>query len=253
MPNLQAHYPRLVPLPRSALLTLWLNAVLDGNVGPDDFARAVRDADPHHLVLDWPEASSTLGLEQLPGAVRLLGGTRAALALPVPGDPLGLAGPAGFNTAAVDLAEAVVVVGPRPVGLLPELDARTVVWTATPAEAPVVLDPYEEGRLLRQVLLAATAELVRLDVASWQPEIPDLLLNLQHREPLAVPPGTPLRAIETLERAELCLEIVALARDDDGGAVSSFEVSARSRCLNDLDVAARRALVAVCSASLMAS
>lgn len=242
-----------MPLPRSALLTLWLNAVLDGKVGPDDFAQAVRGEDPQHLVLDWPDAPEPLGLEHLPGAVRRFGGTRAALALPVPGDLLGLAGPAGFNAAAVDLGEAAVIVGERPVGLLPEIDARTVVWTSAQAASPLLLDPFEEGRLLRQVLLAATAELVRLDVASWQPEIPDLLLNLQHREALPVPPQTSPPAVETLERADLCLEIVELARNDNGGAVSSFEVAARNRCLSDLDVAARRALVAVCSASLLAS
>lgn len=253
MPNLQAHYPALVPLPRSALLTLWLNAVLDGTVGPDDFAQAVRGEDPQHLVLGWPDTPAPLRLDELPGAVRRIGGTRAALALPVPGDLLGLAGPGAFNAAAIEISEAVVIVGGHPVGLLPELDARTVVWTALPAESPLVLDPFEEGRLLRQVLLAATAELVRLDVASWQPEIPDLLLNLHHREALPVPPGTSARSIETLDRADLCLEIVELARADNGGAVSSFEVAARNRCLSDLDVAARRALVAVCSASLIAS
>ena len=240
-------------LPRSALLSLWLNAALDGAVGPDDFASAVRDEDPQHLVLGWPGSPEPHRLEDLPAAVRRSGGTRASLALPVPGDPLGLAGPASFNAAAVDLGEAVVVVGPVPVGLLPETDARTVLWTARPVENPAVLDAFEEGRLLRQVLLTVTAELVRLDVAGWQPEIPDLLLNLAHREPLPLPPGTPARSVETLERADLCLEIVALARIDDGGAVSSAEAAARTRCLNDLDVAARRALVASCSASLVAS
>ena len=234
-------------------MTLWFNAVLDGTVGPDDFAQAVRGEDPQHLVLGWPDTPEPLRLDELPGAVRRIGGTRAALALPVPGDLLGLAGPAEFNASAVDLSEAVVLVGARSVGLLPEVDARTVIWTATAAEAPLVLDPFEDGRLLRQVLITATAALVRLEVADWRPEIPDLLLNLHHRDAVPVPAGTAPRAIETLERADLCLEIVELARADDGGAVSSFEVDARNRCLSDLDVAARRALVAVCSASLIAS
>ncbi|MCX6396107.1 MAG: hypothetical protein NTV23_06440 [Propionibacteriales bacterium] len=241
-----------MPLPRSALLTLWLNAVLDGRVGPDDFAAAVRDQDPQHLVLDWPESSGPLQLEQLPAQVRRIDGVRAALALPVPGDPLGLAGPADFNAAAVELGEAVVLVGPRPLGLLPGLDARTVIWETRAAQAPVEPDPYEASRQLRQVLLHATAELVRLDVASWQPEIPDLLLNLEHRPALPLPAQTPPRAVEALERADLCLEIVDLARAEDGGAVTSFEIAARSRCLDDLDVAARRAVVAFCSASLIA-
>lgn len=242
-----------MPLPRSALLTLWLNAVLDGTVGPDDFAHAVRGEDPQHLVLGWPGSPEPMPLELLPGAVRRIGGSRGAVALPAPGSPIGLAGPADFNAAALDVGEAVVILGPTPVGLLPAVDARTVLWNVHAAQRPTDLDPYDEGRTLRQVLLDATAELVRLDVASWQPEIPDLLLNLDHRAPLKLPPRTPPRAIEALERADLCREIVALASEDDGGAVTSFEVTARSQRLHDLDVAARRALVAFCSASLIAS
>ena len=243
-----------MPLPRSAELAVWLNAALEGTVGPDDFAVAVRGEDPQHLVLGWPDAPTTFGLDELPAAARRLGTPRAFLALPVPGDPLGLAGPPDFNATAVDLEEGVVIGGETgSVGLLPVVDARTVVWTAQVARAPKVLDPFEEGRLLRQVLLAATAELVRLDVASWQPEIPDLLLNLQHRPALALPPGTSAVAVEALERADLCREIVALARIDDGGAISSHEAAARTRCLTDLDVAARRTMAAFCSASLRAS
>lgn len=240
-------------LPRSASLALWLNAALDGRVGPDELADAVRDEDPRHLVVDWPDRPEPFGLEALPAAARALGVRRVTLALPVPGDLTGLGGPAGFNQAAVDLGEAVVVDADTPVGLLPELDARTVVWHASPADPAPVLDPFEEGRLLRQVLLTATAELVRLDVAGWQPEIPDLLLNLDKRPALPLPPGTPPAALDALERAELCREIVGLARLDDGGAITAAEAGARARCLTDLDVAARRTLVAFCSASLSAS
>jgi hypothetical protein len=138
-------------------------------------------------------------------------------------------------------------------GLVPVLDARTVLWQAGPAESALALDPSEEGRLLRQVLVTATAELARLDVASWQPEIPDLLLNVRQRPPLPLPPGVPPRAAEDLERAVLCLDIVDLALDDDGGAASAYEIAERRRCLTDLDRAARRVTVAVCSDSLTAS
>ncbi|RNL65805.1 hypothetical protein EFK50_01810 [Nocardioides marmoriginsengisoli] len=236
-------------LPRSALLSLWLNACLDGTVGVDDFAVEVRAEDPQHLVLGWPGTDGPVRLEQLPSLVTGLG-TSARLALPTAGDPLGLGGPPPFNAEAVEAGEAVLI-GSQ--GLIPVLDARTVLWRSTPATPAPLLDPAEEGRQLRQVLLHATNELVRLDVASWSPEIPDLLMNLRHRPGLAVPGRTPPQAIETLERATLCLEIVELARTDDGGAISAHEVGARARCLTDLDVAARRAIVAVCSASLLAS
>jgi hypothetical protein len=228
-----------------------LNAVLRGTAGPDDFAHAVRGDDPQHLVVDWPTAAP-LSLEQLPSTVLRASGTAARLALPVAGDLLGLRGPADFNIAALEAGEAVVLAGTG-IGLVPELDARTVLWRARPAEPAPVLDHGDEGRLLRQALVSTTAELARLDVASWQPEIPDLLMNVRHRPDLALPPGTGPRACEDLERAVLCLEIVGLALRDEGGAASSYEIAERRRCLTDLDRAARRVTVAVCSDSLTAS
>lgn len=239
-------------LPRSALLAVWLNACLRGTVGPDDFAEAVRDGDPQHLVLDWPEDGRVVPLEQLPATVRGASGTTATVALPVAGDLLGLRGPAAFNAAVLDAGEGVVL-GGTGLGLVPSLDARTVLWQAAPAERVPFLDGAEEGRQLRQALVTATAELTRLDVASWQPEIPDLLLNVRHRPPLGVPRDLGPRAVEDLERAVLCLDIVDLALRDEGGAATAYEMAERRRCLTDLDRAARRVVVAVCSDSLVAS
>jgi len=240
-----------VPLPRSAQLVVWLNAALRGSVGPDDFADAVRGEDPQHLVADWPPGS-TFPLLDLPATARAAACTSARLALPVAGDLLGLRGPAPFNTLALDVGEAVVLDGAG-LGLVPTLDARTVVWQSGPAEPAPPLDRAEEGRMLRQILVTTTADLARLDVASWQPEIPDLLMNLRDRPDLALPPGIGPSAAEDLERATLCLEIVDLALRDDGGAASAYEMAARQRCLTDLDRAARRVVVAVCSDSLTAS
>jgi len=233
-------------------LALWLNACLRGSVGPDDFAQAVRATDPQHLIVDWPGRDEPLPLDQLPAVVLRSSGTTAALALPVAGDLVGLRGPAEFNARAVDAEEAVVLVGTG-CGLVPTLDARTVLWQATPAEPVPPLDRYEEGRQLRQALVRTTTELTRLDVASWQPEIPDLLLNVARRPPLPAPPGLDPRALDDLERAVLCLEIVELALRDDGGAVSAYESDVRRRCLTDLDRFARRTAVAVCSDSLGAT
>lgn len=230
---------------------MWLNACLRGSVGPDDFADAVRGDDPQHLVVDWPDADA-LPLVELPGAVLRASGTAARAAFPVPGDLLGVHGPAAFNAGAVEAGEAVLLEGTG-LGLAPSLDARTVLWRTAPADPAPVLDRGEESRRLRAALVSSTAELVRLDVASWRPEIPDLLLDVRHRHGLSLPPDLGPRAVEDLERAVLCLEIVDLALDDEGGAVSSYEVGERRRCLTDLDRAARRVVVAVCSDSLTAS
>lgn len=233
------------------MLTLWIGACLRGSVGPGAAAAAIREEDPRHLVVGWPGHPEPLDLADLPAAISSLREPSLRLSLPVPGDPVGLAGPTSFNTAAIDAGEAVLVVGlGSAYGLVPGEDARTVLWHCHPAEVPPELDPAEASRTLRQVLLAATAELVRLDVASWQPEIPDLILDLAKRAALPLPPGTSKAAVETLERAVLCTDIVELARNDHGGGLSSHEIVARAGCLMDLDAAARRAIVAVCSASL---
>ena len=232
-------------LPRSALLASWLPACLRGEASPDEFADVVTGDDPRHLVV---LEGGPVPLLELPA--RLRGGAAAVqLALPAPGDPAGLAGPPSFNTAALAAGEAVLLPGTG-LGLVPRLDARTVLWKALPADPAAPLDPGEASATLRQVLLAVTARLVELDVASWQPEIPDLLLNLRHRDDLPLPPALAPRRVETVERAALCLEIVRLARADEGGAVSSYEMDRRRDALADLDRAARRALVAACSDSL---
>jgi hypothetical protein len=166
------------------------------------------------------------------------------LALPVPGDLLGLGGPSALNIAALEAGEAVVS---GPVALVPELDARTVVWRAYDAGPATYVDERETALELRTTLTEVTRNLVELDVVSWQPEIPDLLMNLRQRPRLPLPPGLDPRRVETVDRAVLCLEIVALARTDDGGAVSSYEASRRREALGDLDRAARRALVGACS------
>ena len=227
-------------LPVSAVLATWLDAVHAGLAGPDDLSDAVRGDDPRHLVTGLPERA-VLELHELPAA---LAGP-ISLALPAPGDLVGLGGPASFNVAATDAGEAVVA---GHVGLVPEVDARTVVWRAHPADRVPWVDERETAAELKVALSDVTRRLVDLDVAAWQPEIPDLLLGLRHRAPLPLPPGYDARRVETTERAVLCLDIVELARVGDGGAVSSYEMDRRRVALDDLDRAARRALVGACSA-----
>jgi hypothetical protein len=227
-------------LPVSALLATWLDAVRAGLAGPDELADAVRGDDPHHLVTGLPERG-VLELHELPAA---LAGP-ISLALPAPGDLVGLGGPAAFNIAATDAGEAVVA---GHVGLVPEVDARTVVWRAHHANRVPWVDERETAAGLKVVLADVTRRLVDLDVAAWQPDIPDLLLNLRHRAPLPLPPGYDARRVETTERAVLCLDIVELAREGHGGAVSAYEIDRRRVALDDLDRASRRALVGACSA-----
>ncbi|MET0839664.1 MAG: hypothetical protein ABWY19_12830 [Marmoricola sp.] len=230
-------------MPLAAVLATWLDATRAGDVGPDDLAATVRGDAPRHLVSGLDTRGRTgdvLELVELPTA---LDGP-VSLALPVPGDPVGLGGPAEFNLAAIDAGQAVVV---GDVGLVPLEDARTVVWHAFPAGPVPWVDERETAIELRTTLVEVTRRLVDLDVASWQPDIPDLLMNLRHRPRLPLPPGYDARRVETIDRAVLCLDILALARTSEGGAVSAYEMDRRRDALGDLDRAARRALVGACS------
>ena len=237
--RVDAYAPGMGSLPVAAVLATWLDAFRAGDVGPDDLAHAVRGDDPRHLVSGLGNGDA-LELHELP---RRLDG-RVSLALPSPGDPVGLGGPSAFNLAAIEAGQAVVA---GAVGLVPHSDARTVVWSAFPADRVPWVDERETAIELRTTLTEVTSRLVALDVASWQPDIPDLLMNLRHRRPLPLPPGYDARRVETVERAVLCLEIVELARAGEGGAVSSYEMEQRRGALGDLDRAARRALVGACS------
>jgi hypothetical protein len=230
--------------PASAVLTCWLNARMAKQVSSEEVEDAVRGDDAAHLVTGLtPEG---IALAEAVDALVARGALGAVLALPAAGDPVGLAGPAAFNAAALEAAEAVVLAGTG-FGLVPVPDTRVVRWCAMTAEvSPHLVGPAEAGAHLRQELVRVTHRLVDLEVASWQPEIPDLLANLRHRTPLPLPRGFNPRLAETLDRAVLCLEIVDLALRDDGGAVTAYEMDQRRGALVELDRAARRALVACC-------
>lgn len=231
--------PDVSDVPASVLLSSWLSACLAGGLSTEGMEQAM-SGELHLVVGLGPDPlSPVLAL----GALRSAGASGACLALPVPGDPAGLAGPSDFNAEALDAGEAVVVTGAG-VGLVPEHGVEVVTWHARPAHRPRPLDPGEATVNLRLALAAATAALVDLDVARWQPEIVDALTNLRHRRAVLLPPTLPPRATETVERALMCLEIVALAREEAGDSLTAHEMAARRTALDPLDRAARAALVA---------
>jgi hypothetical protein len=230
-------------LPRSGLLAGWLGACLDGLAHPEQMLEAL-GADTLQLVAGLEDEPVPLVIAL--GVLRRRGATGATLALPVPGDLVGLAGPPSFNERVLESGEAVLLAGAG-LGLVPEPGADVVTWHAVPAERARPLDPQEAGATLRTTLIEATHRLVELDVARWQPEIADALSNLHQRPAAPLPPHFAPARVATVERALLCREIVALADRVEGGAVSAFEIDARRAALRPLDRAARHALVAACS------
>lgn len=234
----------------ATVLALWLTAWLRGEVSLDDARDAVVGGDAAHDVLDLPgdarDAGTSTPLILALGRLRAAGATGASLALPEPGDPLGLAGPPSFNAEAFEAEQAVVVRGAG-LGLVPARAGAGVVWRCLPATPPPPTHGVADAeRVLRRALTTTADALVDLDVARWRPEVADELMELRRPLALPVPAALSARTQALLALATRCRRIVALAREDDGNAVTAREIAARREALQPLDGAARRAVVAAC-------
>ncbi|MFE2296449.1 hypothetical protein [Streptomyces sp. NPDC059452] len=250
--------------PRSGLLAAWGNALLAGLVSPDDAALAIVGEDAVHRVEGLPGEAGPVGLTLALGRLRGLGATGFRVALPVPGHPLGLSGPADFNARALEAEEAVIAYG-VPYGLVPEVSEVgpegdlhvEVVWRVLPVrEAPPADVPSlgEAERELAEALRDATAALSRLDVAGSGP-VAEAAVDAYRaraeggrgRDVLA--PGYPPRAVRVLELAQRVGLLVSVAYGyGHGGAVSASEIAARGDVLRPVERVARRALVAAYNA-----
>lgn len=229
--------------------------------------------DTLHRVLGLPgEAEDTpVGLTLALGRLRSLGAVGLRVALPAPGHPLGLSGPAEFNSAALDAGEAVLASGVA-LGLVPEAyevgppgDVHAeVVWRCLPVrEAPPADVPSlgEAERELAEAMRDATEVLTRLDVAGSGPAANAALEAYRARAEAGrqlLAPGYPPRAVRVLELAQRVRTLVSIAygeqtgEDSDGrehgGAVSASEIAARAEALRPVERTARRALVAAYNA-----
>jgi len=237
-------------MPRSAEFALWYSAWSSGAASLDDARDAIVGADAAHDVTGIPPHSGQSGgvpLILALGRFRSAGATAAGIALPVPGDPLGLAGPRDFNADAIEAGECVVFDG-ADLGLVPHLTGAGVVWSCYQAVSRrQVPDPFEADTSLREAVLTAANALVDLDVGRWQPEVADELRALRRTADLNVPQGLAPRALRLASMSARCRTIVELALEHDGAAVTAREIDKRRVALSPLDHAARRGLVAVCS------
>lgn len=236
-------------LPLSARFAVWLTAWLSGGVSTDDTRDAIVGADAAHDVMAIPGEPEPQPLILALGRLRAHGASGAGIALPVPGDPLGLAGPAPFNVEVLEAREGVVLDG-ADLGLVPHRTGSGVVWVCHPAVSLRQLpDPAEADTGLRRELLRTAGTLADLDVARWRPEVADELMALRRAVDLGLPRTMAPGAVRLASTAARCGTIVELALRDDGGSVSAAEARARHEALVPLDRAARRALVAACSPS----
>jgi hypothetical protein len=231
-------------LPVSARLAWWSTAWLRGLVVTDLVLDAVLLDDATHVVARLPDLDGSVPLARALAELRRSGATCAGLALPEPGDPVGIGGPPDFGRAALEAGEAVVA---GRLGLVPHRVGAAVEWTAYAASPRQLTDVGEADRGLRRALQESSTALAGLEVARWRPAVADALMDLHHPPRLAPPVGTPDRCVDLAARGLQARAIVDLALEDDGGAVSAAEVAARRAALQPLGAAARRALVAACS------
>lgn len=255
----------MLDVPRSVRLAAWGAAALRGQVPVAAAVAAVTGDDEPHSVAgehgrDHPGDLTTL-LDGLPRVATL----RAVL--PVPGDVLGLAGPAGLNLDALEAGEAVVVEpsgASRGLGLVPQVSefgspwepGASVTWQVHPARARRVVgwgSLAEAESALREALATATAALARLDVARWREDAADQVAAVRDGalRSDAAPPTTDPRAVRVLASAARVRAIVALAGRDDGAAVSGWEMTRRAAALSEVDTVARRAMVAAVDRTLL--
>lgn len=235
------------PLPLSARFALWFSAFATGRSSLDDTRDAIVADDTAHDVVGLPGSADSTPLIVALGLLRGFRAGGAGIALPVPGDLLGLAGPGDFNAEVVDAGEGVVLEG-ADLGLVPHRAGAGVVWTCHKAVSlRQVPDPSEADQTLRQALLRTSDVLADLDVARWRPEVADELMALRTHTDYAFPTAMAPRAVRLAALATRCRTIVDLALEDDGGAITAAEAEARRQAMGPLDHAARRGLVAACA------
>ena len=264
---------------RSTRFVTWVRAWRAGLVPYDDVADEIAEGEDHLAAAC--DGAPTAG----PGALRWLGadppGTwtevplvevlstfaplhpdQIRLALPAPGDPRGLPGPGEFSGAALLAGEAALA---GEFGLVPEVRQHTsgsgdvfetVLWQVYPLPG----EPAETGPSvseaeadLNTALAEATAQLARLDVAQWRPELAGALATLRRPDSVGdLPPGYDARARRLYARATILDGVLALAgQSAPGGAVTGYEARQRDEALRPLLTACRRALTAAVNAPLI--
>lgn len=261
----------MLELPRCVRLAAWAGAVLTRRVSGEDAVRAITGQDePHAVVTESAEkaglaaaAVPRAGLTQLFEALAQVGCRQLRLALPVPGDVLGLPGPPAFNQAAVVAGECVLA-GPGRGGewwgLIPEVTAfgsrwepgHLVAWQVHRVPTPLLAEGGlgEIERELRIALAEGATALSRLDVARWRDDAAERITEIREGSlPRGtLPPTAHPRSVQVLSTAARVRAIVRLASDDDGGAINSWEAQRRAQTLRELEQVSRRAVVAAVNA-----
>ena len=247
---------------RSTRFVAWVRAWRAGLVPFDDLADEIT-SDEEHLVADAPGTWTDVPLAQGLSIFAKVHPDDIRLVLPAPGDPRGLPGPGPLTGAALPAGEAVMT---PEFGVVPEVrrhtsgsgvEFETVLWRVHPApehRRVFQMGAAEAEAQLTAALGEATAQLTRLDVAQWKPELAGALQALRRPESTAtLPPGFDPRARRLFARASVLDQVLVLAGTNaPGGALNGYEAQQRDAALRPLTTACRQALVAACNSPLHA-
>jgi len=249
-------YDRL--LPRSVLLSLWIEHLEVGAASIKDATDAVQGYDEPHSVV-WPDGQVAPLSELL--SVWTASTRDVAAVLPVAGDLSGLSGPGSVNTAAVDAGEVVLfsnVSGhfaavPHVTEFGSHIEpGHMVTWEIFEANAwrqrfLGTLGYWIDARRNLDMGVEQTIDrLMILDVSPWRDDVAVEIEALRDSAYVPDPmPETlnPLRA-ELLASGWRLATIVDLAQADDGGAISGWEADRRREALTAMESNARRAVSA---------
>ena len=242
-------------------LVAWGNAYLTGATSLDDAVDEIVGTDALHRVTGVPGETDVVSLAVALGRLRATGTTALRLALPEPGDPTGLPGPATVTTSALVAGAAVLTVGPPDVSSYALLPASAtsgasdvVRWDVVEVDhstAPYGLPTLSEAdRALAEAMRSTTHELDLLDVARGRDDVGPRLVALDRSlRRIELPASLPGRAQRMVATSSRLLGILSLATQDDGAAVTAAEAHRRRESLRPLRTAARYALCAGYSAA----
>jgi hypothetical protein len=237
-------------------LVAWGNAWLTGHVGLDEAVDAAEKAAGPQVVTGARSSAQETSIRRALADLRVAGLTALRLALPVPGDPLGLTGPPDLNAEAIEAGAAVILdlADGSQQALIPAEDRRGssyagIRWTprqARPGSPDVPALADADHQLTLAVRDVTEALLTVDDISRPDPEIMNALAGLRDttRDDQTLAPGYPPRAHRVAALAGRLAVVVDLARALDGRALTADQTRRRADALNVLDRAVRRARVA---------
>lgn len=240
-----------IELPRSVVLSLWLERIQREGVGvlPGALAAIQTEDEPHRV-----HGSPDLGLTLSDLAAQA---TFCHAVLPVPGE---LQAPAEAGQVALEAGEALLVrTGAGTTAFVPQVHqfgspwepGSQVMWQiiSSSAVVPLPSSMSHARQELAHGLEVAIDTLTRIDVAKWREEDAEEIAQLASCDvppkiAAVLPPAVPPRQQDLLVRSARLLAIVELAVADDGAAVNLWQADQRATAMRHVATTARRAMVA---------